>query len=76
MTNSPIAKISSSQLKMANKSQKRKDVAELASRDSEASTAENNQTENHVAGPSKSPKIQSEKLNEIKTSLRKRSCLV
>ena len=43
----------------------------MVSREFEASTSENNQTETYVAGPSKSPKIQPEKLDEIKTSLRK-----
>ena len=56
---------------MSTRSQKRKDVAELVSGESEVSTAGNNQTESYVAGPSKSLKIQSAKLDEIKTSLRK-----
>ena len=46
-------------------------MAELVSGEIEASPAENNQSESYVAGPSKSPKIQPEKLDEIKTSLRK-----
>ena len=54
---------------MTTRSQKRKAVAELVLEDFEASVAENSQTENLVA--SKFPKIQAEKLDEIKTSLRK-----
>ena len=56
---------------MTTRSQKRKAVAELVSGESEVSTAEKNQTESYVAGPSKSLKFQSEKLDDIKTSLRK-----
>ena len=56
---------------MTTRSQKREAVAELAPGEFEASVAENNQPENSVAGPSKSPKIQTEKVDEIKTSLRK-----
>ena len=70
LTISPIPKISFQQ-KMTTRSQKRKPVAELASGEFEASTTENIQTESYVAGPSKSPKVQPEKLDEIKTSLRK-----
>ena len=55
---------------MTTRSQKWKAVAKLASGKFEASTSENNQTKNYVTGPSKSPKIQPEKLDEIKTSLR------
>ena len=71
LTNSLIPKISTFQLKMTTRSQKRKADAELVSGEFEASSTENNQTENYVAGPSKSPKILSEKLDEIITSLRK-----
>ena len=56
---------------MNTSSPKREAEAELASRDFEASTAENNQTEIYEAGLIKSPKFQPEKLDEIKTSLRK-----
>ena len=56
---------------MTTTSQKRKAVAELASREFETPTADNNQPENLVAGPSKSPRVQPENLEEIKTSLRK-----
>ena len=56
---------------MTTRSQKRKAVAELASGSFEFPINENNQVENPIAGSSKSPKIQSEKLDEIKTSLRK-----
>ena len=38
--------------------------------DFEAAVAENSQIENLVAGLSRTPKIQAEKLDEIKTSLR------
>ena len=58
-------------LKMTNRSQKRKAVAELASGDFEASIAENNTTENLVAGSSKNPRIEHENLEAIKTSLRR-----
>ena len=51
---------------MTTRSQKRKAVAELASGEIEASTSENNLFENLVAGLSESPKIQAEKLDEIK----------
>ena len=56
---------------MTTRSQKRKTVAELTSGDFEASVAENSQTVNLVAEPSKSPKIQADKLDEMKMSLRK-----
>ena len=46
-------------------SQNRKAVAELVSGDFEASVARNSQPENLVAGASKSPKLQAEKLDEI-----------
>ena len=70
MTNSQIPK-TSFQPKLTTRSQKRKAVAQLASEEFEASTSENNQTENYVAGPRKSPKIHSEKLDKIKISLRR-----
>ena len=63
--------LSSIHSKMTTRSQKRKAVAELASGEFEASNFENNLVENLVAGPSNSPKIQPEELDEIKTSLRK-----
>ena len=56
---------------MTTKSQKRKAVADLASGDFETFIAENNTTENLVAGPSKNPRIEPENLEEIKTSLRR-----
>ena len=52
---------------MTTRTQERKVVAELASGEFETSGAENSQPEKLVTGPSKSPKIQAEKLNEIKT---------
>ena len=57
---------------MTTRSQKRKAVAELVSGEFEASVAENSQLENLIVCPSKSPKIPAEKLDEIKTSLRKK----
>ena len=57
--------------KMTVRSQKIKAVAELVSGKFDASPAENDQSENYVAGPSKSPKIQPAKLDQIKTSLGK-----
>ena len=56
---------------MTTRSRKRKDVPELVSGEIEASVTEISQPENLVAEPSKFPKIQAEKLDEIKTSLRK-----
>ena len=55
---------------MTTRSQKRKAVAELVSGEFESSVAENN-SENLVAGPSKTLRVESENLDEIKTSLRK-----
>ena len=72
LTNSPIRKISSFRLRMTTRSQKGKAVAELVSGDFESSSAENIQTENYVAGRCILPKIQSENLDEIKSSLRKK----
>ena len=56
---------------MTNRSQKRKAVEELVSRVMETPITKNNPEENFIAGPSKSPKINLDKLGEIKTSLRK-----
>ena len=56
---------------MTTRSQKRKAVAEMVSGEFEASVAGNNQPEILIAGPSKSPRVQPENLDEIKTSLRK-----
>ena len=56
---------------MTTRSQKRKTVAELASGDFETPVVENNSNENLTAGPSKNPRIETENLEEIKTSLRK-----
>ena len=56
---------------MTTRIQKKKAVAKLASVEFETPTADNNQPENLVAGPSKSPRVQPENLEEIKTSLRK-----
>ena len=56
---------------MTTRSQKRKAVAELVSREFETRTVENNQSKNLIAGPSKSPRVQPEILEEVKTSLRK-----
>ena len=57
---------------MTTRCQKRKAVAALTSGEFEFSVAERNQPESLVAGPSKSPKIQLESLDEIKTSLRRK----
>ena len=56
---------------MTIRSQKRTAVAELASGEFEASTTGNNLVETLVAWSSKSPKIQTGKLDEIKMSLRR-----
>ena len=55
---------------MTTRSQKGKTVAELVSGYFETSVTENNPSENLVASSSKSHRIQSENLDEIKTSLR------
>ena len=57
---------------MTTRCEKRKAVAELVSGDFEASVTENRKTLNLVPGPDKSPKIQAEKLDEMKTLLKKR----
>ena len=62
--------ISISTPKRTTRNQKRKAVAELASGEFETSIAANSQPENLVVGPCRSPKIQTEKLDE-KTILRK-----
>ena len=54
------------------RSQKRKAVAELGSGDSEASVVEKIQSENLIAGPSKTLRVDREILDEVKTSLRKK----
>ena len=56
---------------MTTRSQIRKTVAELVSGDFEAPVAENNLSENLVAGPCKSLRAEPENLDKIKTSLRK-----
>ena len=56
---------------MTTGSQKRKAAAEIVSGEFEASVAEHNQPENVIVGPSKSPRVEPENLDEIKTSLRK-----
>ena len=48
---------------MTTRRQKRKAVAELASVEFEVFTAQNNQTESYVAGPSLSSNVQPEKLD-------------
>ena len=57
---------------MTTRSQKRKTVTELSFGEFKTLTAEKNPTENLIAGPSKSPKVQPENLQEIKALLRKR----
>ena len=59
---------------MTTRSQKRKAVAELVSGDFDTSVAENSHSENLVASSSKSPRMQPESLNELKTSLK--LCLI
>ena len=56
---------------MTTRSQKRKAVAELVSGDFELSLTGNNPPESPIAGPSKSARVDSGNLEEIKTSLRK-----
>ena len=56
---------------MTTRSQKRKAVAELVSGDFETSVTEKSPPKNLVARSSKSPRMQPENLDEIKTSLRK-----
>ena len=56
---------------MTTRSQKRKAVAELLSGEFEASVAENSSSENLIAGPSKTHRVEPENLDEIKISLRK-----
>ena len=56
---------------MRTRSQKRKAVAEVDSGEFEALVAENIQSENLIAGPSKTLRVEPENLDEIKTSLRK-----
>ena len=56
--------------KMTTRSQNRKAVAELVSEEIEASVAKNNSYENLVAGPSKTFRVESKNLDEMKTSLR------
>ena len=55
---------------MTTRSQKKKAVAELVSGEIEACVAENNSSENLIAGPSKTLRVELEDLEEIKTSLR------
>ena len=56
---------------MTTRSQKRKATTEVASGQLEASFVETNQVENCVASTSKSPRIQTENLDEIKTCLKR-----
>ena len=56
---------------MTTRSQKRKAVEELVSTEMETPIAEVNQNLNPVAGSSKSPRVITENLEEIKSSLRK-----
>ena len=55
---------------MTTRSHKRKEVAEPVSGEFETSVTEDNQPENLIVGPSKSPRLQPENLEEIKTCLR------
>ena len=58
---------------MTTRSQKRKTVEDLASGNLETPITRDDQLENLVAGTIKSPRLQPENLDEIK-SFRKRSC--
>ena len=56
-------------LKLSTRSQKRKAAEELVSRDVETPLTGNDSEKNLISGPSKSPKVQLENVDEIKTSL-------
>ena len=56
---------------MTTRSQKRKAVEQLVSTEIETPIPETNQNFNAVAGTSKSPRVLTENLEEIKSSLRK-----
>ena len=56
---------------MTTRSQKRRAVAELLSGDFEVSVNENIPSEDLIAGPSNTLRVEPENLDEIKTSLRK-----
>ena len=56
---------------MATRSQNWKAVAELISGEFETPVTEDSQLENLISGPSKSPRVQPENVEEIKTSLKK-----
>ena len=56
---------------MTNRSQNRKAVAELVSGDFETPVNENIPSEDLIAGPSTTLRIEPENIDEIKTSLRK-----
>ena len=56
---------------MTPRSQKKKAVAELVSGEFESSIADSTQSENLIAGPSKTLRVEPKNLDEIKTSLRK-----
>ena len=70
MKNSVTPKIPVFSIKMTTRNQNRKAVEEVVSHDLETPIAGNNQTLILVAGLSKSPRIQPQNLDEIKTSLR------
>ena len=61
---------------MTTRSQKKKAVAELFSGDFEASVAKNISSENLVAGPSKTVRVEPENFNEKKHLSEKKSCLI
>ena len=58
--------------RMTTRNQKRKAVEKLVSVDQETPLSGNNQSENLVAGTSKSPKFRTENLEEMKSTLRKK----
>ena len=57
---------------MTTRSQKRNAVAELVFGQFEASVAENSRSENLIAGPGQTFRVEPENLDEIKTSSRKK----
>ena len=75
MKSSPCSKDFLLLSKRTTRSQKRKAAEELVSQDLETPIAENNQSENLIAGPINSPKMDLEKNLEIKTFIRKKVLL-
>ena len=61
---------------MTTRSQKQKAVAELVSGEFKVSVAENSQSENLIAGPSKTPTVETENLDEKKRLGEMKLCLI